>query len=228
MSTPDPASPLTQEERDRLEALLGSEAFRDEALPLDALQGLFFAVAIGPDLLLPSHWMPVAFGDDTKFASEDEARAALTLMMRYYNQSVAEAAKDGFELLLYETAEGGKDYATWCGGFLEGVGLAEVDWFERGEPDEVDELLYPFIVLAGELPAKERRAFKPGKWQDLVRSCEEGLADAIVDVREYWKALRHPPKTVRRPTPKTGRNDPCPCGSGRKYKHCCGAPTRLH
>lgn len=22
--------------------------------------------------------------------------------------------------------------------------------------------------------------------------------------------------------PKTGRNDPCPCGSGRKYKHCCG------
>jgi preprotein translocase subunit SecA len=22
---------------------------------------------------------------------------------------------------------------------------------------------------------------------------------------------------------KVGRNDPCPCGSGRKYKHCCGA-----
>jgi preprotein translocase subunit SecA len=22
--------------------------------------------------------------------------------------------------------------------------------------------------------------------------------------------------------PKVGRNDPCPCGSGRKYKHCCG------
>jgi len=23
--------------------------------------------------------------------------------------------------------------------------------------------------------------------------------------------------------PKVGRNDPCPCGSGKKYKHCCGA-----
>ena len=22
--------------------------------------------------------------------------------------------------------------------------------------------------------------------------------------------------------PKVGRNDPCPCGSGKKYKHCCG------
>jgi preprotein translocase subunit SecA len=30
-------------------------------------------------------------------------------------------------------------------------------------------------------------------------------------------------KTVRRDEPKVGRNDPCPCGSGRKYKKCHGA-----
>ena len=30
------------------------------------------------------------------------------------------------------------------------------------------------------------------------------------------------PKTIRRSQPKVGRNDPCPCGSGRKYKQCCG------
>ncbi|MDP8256536.1 MAG: preprotein translocase subunit SecA [Candidatus Alcyoniella australis] len=30
-------------------------------------------------------------------------------------------------------------------------------------------------------------------------------------------------QTVRRATPKVGRNDPCPCGSGKKYKKCCGA-----
>ncbi len=29
-------------------------------------------------------------------------------------------------------------------------------------------------------------------------------------------------QTVRRESPKVGRNDPCPCGSGKKYKHCCG------
>jgi hypothetical protein len=32
-----------------------------------------------------------------------------------------------------------------------------------------------------------------------------------------------PPGTLRNTTPKVGRNDPCPCGSGRKYKKCCGA-----
>ena len=31
-----------------------------------------------------------------------------------------------------------------------------------------------------------------------------------------------PRVTVRRETPKVGRNDPCPCGSGKKYKHCHG------
>jgi hypothetical protein len=32
-----------------------------------------------------------------------------------------------------------------------------------------------------------------------------------------------PIETVRRESPKVGRNDPCPCGSGKKYKKCCGA-----
>jgi SEC-C motif domain protein len=31
------------------------------------------------------------------------------------------------------------------------------------------------------------------------------------------------PETVVREGPKVGRNDPCPCGSGKKYKKCCGA-----
>jgi preprotein translocase subunit SecA len=35
--------------------------------------------------------------------------------------------------------------------------------------------------------------------------------------------LQLPKVTIRRDTPKVGRNDPCPCGSGKKYKHCHGA-----
>jgi preprotein translocase subunit SecA len=29
-------------------------------------------------------------------------------------------------------------------------------------------------------------------------------------------------RPIRRETPKVGRNEPCPCGSGKKYKHCHG------
>jgi len=34
-----------------------------------------------------------------------------------------------------------------------------------------------------------------------------------------------PPKQVVRAEPKTGRNDPCPCGSSRKFKKCCGSQS---
>ncbi|HTB63955.1 MAG TPA: YchJ family protein [Opitutales bacterium] len=39
----------------------------------------------------------------------------------------------------------------------------------------------------------------------------------------YAGAATSPGKTVRREAPKLGRNDPCSCGSGKKYKKCCGA-----
>ena len=37
----------------------------------------------------------------------------------------------------------------------------------------------------------------------------------------YMHNSAQPPQPYRRPEPKTGRNDPCPCASGKKYKHCC-------
>jgi len=45
-----------------------------------------------------------------------------------------------------------------------------------------------------------------------------------VEGRWYFKEGRIvKPGQVRREAPKVGRNDPCPCGSGKKYKKCCGA-----
>jgi SEC-C motif-containing protein len=38
----------------------------------------------------------------------------------------------------------------------------------------------------------------------------------------FFRDGREIPVTVRRDTPKVGRNDPCPCGSGKKFKKCCG------
>lgn len=38
----------------------------------------------------------------------------------------------------------------------------------------------------------------------------------------YVEGVGHRPLAYRRPAPKIGRNDPCPCGSGKKYKKCCG------
>jgi len=50
-----------------------------------------------------------------------------------------------------------------------------------------------------------------------------GRAAAAPGGEEHAGAPRGPGGTVRREAPKVGRNDPCPCGSGKKYKHCCGS-----
>jgi uncharacterized protein len=48
------------------------------------------------------------------------------------------------------------------------------------------------------------------------------LPAAIACIDDYWRIVRTPTPTLRREGPKVGRNDPCPCGSGRKFKQCHG------
>jgi len=55
------------------------------------------------------------------------------------------------------------------------------------------------------------------EWDD-----EEGEEDGW-DPDDGTPLILHPP--LRREEPKPGRNSPCPCGSGKKYKHCCGGGT---
>jgi uncharacterized protein len=51
----------------------------------------------------------------------------------------------------------------------------------------------------------------------------EDLVNAVADLNDLTSERRFHVETVRRDAPKVGRNDPCPCGSGRKYKQCHGA-----
>jgi len=53
--------------------------------------------------------------------------------------------------------------------------------------------------------------------KENVESERPLLGGHVADLRVYWQSKRQ----VVHTTPKVGRNDPCPCGSGRKHKKCC-------
>ena len=57
---------------------------------------------------------------------------------------------------------------------------------------------------------------------DLDDAMEE-LVVTIADLQDLTAEQRYKVETVKRETPKVGRNDPCPCGSGKKFKQCHGA-----
>jgi len=69
-----------------------------------------------------------------------------------------------------------------------------------------------------ELRRLEHRASAVDGWRDLRRSIRLGLDAATSEAG----VPRVPPASVLvRTSPKVGRNQPCPCGSGKKYKRCC-------
>lgn len=229
MSPPEDSDSLSEADLQRLEDLLASEIFQGEAMTLDELQGFLCAIVSGPESIAPSQWLPAALGESPRYESAEQAKEALDLLMRFYNQT-AQALEDGeaLDFVLYRPDESSEyDYETWCRAYLEGVDFSPVDWERTGDSGEVEELLFPIVTLAGELSVQTRRRLKPDAFAELLQSCREDLAGVVLDIHRYWLARRAKPATLKSGA-AVGRDDPCPCGSGKDFKRCCGAPDRLH
>lgn len=199
-------------------------------MTLDELQGFLCAILSGPESIAPSQWLPAALGESPRYESDEQAKEALGLVMRFYNQ-IAQSLNDGeaLDFVLYRSDEASEyDYETWCRAYLEGVDFSPLDWEQAGDAGEIEELLFPIVTLAGELSVQTRRRLKPDAFAELLESCREDLAGVVLDIHRYWLALRAKSATLKSGEAKVGRNDPCPCGSGKTFKRCCGAPDRLH
>jgi preprotein translocase subunit SecA len=89
------------------------------------------------------------------------------------------------------------------------------EMMERVE-DQVVQYLYR-VELAQAPPERRRQVPRARESQADVSGLQGERREA------QHSPTAGPPTTVRRSTPKVGRNDPCPCGSGKKYKKCHGA-----
>jgi SEC-C motif-containing protein len=83
------------------------------------------------------------------------------------------------------------------------------------------------VVHAHEAGPKPDIAFVDFSAYYKAGSGEQALHEKSEFVRRdgrwfYTRAVRTGPAPIKSTAPKVGRNDPCPCGSGKKHKHCCG------
>lgn len=228
-------NPLSEADLDELEALLDSEPFADQAMGLDQLQAMLCAVVSGPEPLPPERWLPEALGQLAGQETQD-ARRLRELVLRLHDQLRADlAGQEGVAPILYPLEEEGEalDYGAWADGYLFGANLAGVPWQEAaGEHwDDLAQLLEVFFLLNGTL--KEDVLAAGDAWVSATEEArwlaegQELLPDLVQSIHDFWMARRQRPAPIRREVPKVGRNDPCPCGSGRKFKQCCGSQT-LH
>ena len=94
--------------------------------------------------------------------------------------------------------------------------------------DIFDKLLYEIKTNIARMVTKVQISEAPAERYRTGRS--QSATESHGDINQFTSSQnsnRNSASTpenaqVRRTTPKVGRNDPCPCGSGKKYKHCCG------
>ena len=100
-------------------------------------------------------------------------------------------------------------------GFLDGIDSSikkSNDFKNFDEASEIEIEIEPETLFYNMLAADADYLYGLPQWENILGK------EKMVEIAKKYKQS----KTVRRESPKIGRNDPCPCGSGKKYKHCCG------
>jgi uncharacterized protein len=238
--------PLTDDEIAKLDEGL-SRIDPDDSMAVEELDGYFAALACCPQPIPRDEWLPLVLGESPR------AQAALTgqgedarLLELIERHRVAVSAMlydgQGFAPVLTHDEEGKAWGNAWAIGFVRGMALRPDAWAALEEDDEFADVLDPVMRLVADADIDDGEdgddeSEPDSQAVDLEASYEpiaedereaviHEMMDGVQDVYEFFRIAREKalaPPTIRRDQPKVGRNDPCSCGSGRKFKNCCGA-----
>ncbi|MBU1692269.1 MAG: UPF0149 family protein [Gammaproteobacteria bacterium] len=214
-----------------MEELLASSIFNGKAMSLDKLQGFLCAVISAPDTISPDQWMHEVFKIGPEHESMELAQEFMTLMMRFYNGVATTLGENQpIKFILKPLTDQQPDYQTWCEGYILGWGLSAEEWLSPGN-EPLKKLTFPILLLSGAFKEESERRGKKylpdDEYAKLQQECAEMLPKVVAGIYHYWHS-RAKPVPTKRETPKVGRNETCPCGSGLKFKQCCGKERTLH
>lgn len=220
---------MTETELKQLETWLTSPLFQGKAMPLAKLQGYLCAAISSPDMIPPSRWLPEALGSEPEYDSLDQANEFMALLMGFYNDVAATLHNNQPPELILKSATP-SDYQSWCEGYILGWALSTREWLKPGN-EPLKKLTFPILYLSGafkEEAERQGREYAPDEEDQKVwQACADILPQAVLGIYNFWLTKRKPAPSVRT-QPKVGRNELCPCGSGKKFKQCCGMERTLH
>lgn len=221
---------LNDADLELLDAFLLSDRAPDNGMGLSDLDGFLSGLVVGPEMIPPSEWLPYVWGGETPgFADMAEASAVMRAIMGRYNQIAAQLDEDpeAYEPVFWIRPESEVLIAgDWAEGFFEAIQLRPEAWAPLINHTEAGVVLAPILALC----VNERgEALLPMTDEEAVQwrvDAPDLIPASVVLIHDFWRerVVDWPaiPEPIRR-GPKIGRNEPCPCGSGRKHKRCCGA-----
>jgi len=195
------------------------------------LDGFLTAIVSSPEVVSPSLWMSAMWGDfDPVWGSESEMKTILPMLLRHMNSiagMLLERTQE-FEPIFRERLLGDRRYLVvdeWCNGYMRGVSVTASDWNKGGQ--EIRDLLAPIALFSS--PDLDEELMKLSEPE--IERHQQAVTPAVREIYRFWKSRRTgkgiSTHTVSTGAVKVGRNEPCPCGSGKKFKRCCGSPLTV-
>jgi len=168
-----------------------------ERLPttLHWTMGFLAAIGSGPDRVAPAAWLEQIVG-------EAELEPAMVDVLERFMGVAGETLRTTPELMAPEADEPAETVVDFCAGYVRAAGM-HASWSQDAA---VSRMLGLFEVLA-----------KPGADVSVAR---DSLGAAVAALYFCWQSKHQVVKAA-----KVGRNDSCPCGSGKKFKRCCLAES---
>lgn len=205
---------------DTLEYFFDKYASDDSILTLTELDGFLAGLACAPEALMPSQWLPAMWGGERAmpdWEEQEEIEEFHEALMVVYNSVMAEFMDDDYIARIY--GENGQFMMVdeWCDGFLRAVRL-----YGLLAPEDqafLDKQLEPIRVFCTREGVDELLEMTPQQWQQQAALIEPN----VHALRQHFfnRQVTRARTPMMLTEPRAGRNDPCPCGSGKKFKKCC-------
>lgn len=231
-----------------LERFLGDASRPAETFSFHELQGFLFAIASSPETVPPSEWLPMIGNDESlNFADEGEAEKILGLVMNLYNETnLAVLARRNalprdcaFHDDLWANFDDDASISQWSRGFSAGHDWLSETWEEYLFGELADECSATLMLLSFfssqqvaqayfEESAPREKGDRETTFEEFAGAVRDLFPDSLASYANLGRSIFETvaERSTRRQEParstKVGRNAPCPCGSGRKSKRCCG------
>ena len=203
----------------------------DDAMLLTELDGFLAGILVCPDLIMPAEWLPMVWGGMNKeaapiFENTKQVEQLVGLIMERYN-AVAADLQRGFghyePLFDVDTRHDEVLWEIWIDGFDTALQLRPEAWVKlRDSGGDTCGALAGLVAL---VQIGRGESTLPKEQVDDLTAKAPDLIPHYVETLNAWRICQQVAGQVRAEAPnfgKVGRNEPCPCGSGKKYKRCCG------
>lgn len=232
----------TDAEIDHLEELLSDLEVMPDAMCVSELDGYVAGLLLCPEMIMPSEWLPEVWGldDEPEFASMEQAQATIGAVMAHYNRVAENLASRNrpYEIVLEQAeGEGEPFWEFWIAGFEQAMRLRPEAWRAYFDADDT-KVEAAFSVICGLIEIERgESSLPPDRQEELEKYAGKLIPEMVVKMNDWIKAqstagfaandidwfgaanLNAGPARSN----KVGRNEACLCGSGRKYKRCCGS-----